>query len=86
VRQVWVGCLFFGTDMFPINEGGAAIRERILAGVDRLFYVCGNPLMIASAQREFTSLGGLTAGQLFADSFVETVSQFSEHHQLVDQS
>jgi len=53
--------------MFPIDEGGAAIRERILAGVDRLFYVCGNPLMIASAQREFTSLGGLTAGQFFAD-------------------
>src|ERR1700733_10386560 len=40
---IWVDCLFLGTGRFPMDdaEGGAAIRERILAGVDRLFYAQG---------------------------------------------
>jgi CDP-4-dehydro-6-deoxyglucose reductase/3-phenylpropionate/trans-cinnamate dioxygenase ferredoxin reductase subunit len=54
-----------------------------LGGFD--VYACGNPLMVAAAQREFTSLGRLPVAQFFADSFVETGSQLSEHSQPVDE-
>lgn len=34
-------------------------------------YACGNPLMVAAAQREFTSERGLPIAQFYADAFVE---------------
>jgi NAD(P)H-flavin reductase len=33
-------------------------------------YACGNPLMIRSAERDFSARGGLPDGQFFADPFV----------------
>ncbi|HEY3677633.1 MAG TPA: 2Fe-2S iron-sulfur cluster-binding protein [Bradyrhizobium sp.] len=33
-------------------------------------YACGNPLMIRSAERDFSARGGLPGGQFFADPFV----------------
>jgi NAD(P)H-flavin reductase/ferredoxin len=35
-------------------------------------YACGNPLMVAAAQHEFTSQHGLPDAQFFADAFVES--------------
>jgi NAD(P)H-flavin reductase/ferredoxin len=35
-------------------------------------YACGNPLMVAAAQREFTSADRLPDAQFFADAFVES--------------
>src|SRR5580658_2470582 len=40
--QIWFDSLILGTDRFPMNEEeGVAVRARILAGVDRLFYAQG---------------------------------------------
>lgn len=35
-------------------------------------YACGNPLMVAGAQRDFIGSHGLPAAQFFADAFVES--------------
>jgi len=63
----------------------AAVRKDhpSLAAFD--VYACGNPLMVSSAQDDFTSSGRLPVAQFFADSFVETGSQLPEHSQLADQ-
>jgi NAD(P)H-flavin reductase/ferredoxin len=49
-----------------------AVREdhEDLSSID--VYACGNPLMVAAAQREFISDHGLPGAQFFADAFVES--------------